>query len=286
MFFQTKAHIRDAAPSDLHKLANLIHFETFVHRHLDYRPPLDWLGKDPFLVIEQGKTIAAALACQPDPPPVAWIRLFAASTSSTLAQHWGQLWEEARDRLAQIGAPQWAAAIPMQMWFEELLTQSGFEQSHKIMTLHWERRPLPTAHEPQDARIRPMTLDDLEPVERVDAASFPPIWRHSRAYLELAFRQAAIATIIEKNGRLVGYQISTATPMGGHLARLAIEPHLQGHGLGQALLHDLLAQFTRRGARAVTVNTQTNNEASLALYARMGFNPTGEQYSIYQVDLA
>jgi ribosomal protein S18 acetylase RimI-like enzyme len=173
----------------------------------------------------------------------------------------------------------------MQTWFEELLQGQGFELSHRIITLHWERAPLPPASEADGALIRPMTLDDLGKVERVDVAAFPPIWQHSRAYLELAFRQAAIAAVAEKDGRLVGYQISTATPLGGHLARLAVEPGMQGHGIGRALLQDLLAQFMRRGARAVTVNTQTNNQASLALYQRMGFVPTREEYPVYQTNL-
>jgi ribosomal protein S18 acetylase RimI-like enzyme len=73
--------------------------------------------------------------------------------------------------------------------------------------------------------------------------------------------------------------------LGGHLARLAVEPQQQGQGIGQALLQDLLAQFVRRGARAVTVNTQKNNQASLTLYQRMGFMATREEYPIYQIDL-
>jgi len=286
MLIQTQAHVREAASSDLHRLANLIHFEAFVHRHLDYRPPLDWLGKDPFLVVEQNKSITAALACPPDPPQVAWIRLFAASARAQLVNSWTQLWDETRSRLISGQSTQWGAAIPMQTWFEELLLRSDFQLSHQIVTLHWEQNPLPEQPAANGTLIRPMGLDDLEKVTRVDVAAFPSIWQHSRTYLELAFRQAAIASVAEKDGRLVGYQISTATPIGGHLARLAVVPDVQGQGVGYALLYDLLARFMRRGARAVTVNTQTNNQASLSLYKRMGFIATREKYPVYQVDLA
>jgi flavin-dependent dehydrogenase len=36
------------------------------------------------------------------------------------------------------------------------------------------------------------------------------------------------------------------------------------------------------GASRVTVNTQKNNSASLALYTRIGFKATGEKYPVYQ----
>jgi len=285
MFIQTQTRVREATPNDLRRLANLIHFEAYVHSHLDYRPPLDWMGRAPFLIVEQNKPITAALACPPDPPQVAWLRLFAASGRGHLANAWTLVWEEARARLGEIRTPLWTAAIPMQTWFEDLLLTSHFKLSHRIVTLHWEPDSLPPITAPADTLIRPMTLDDLERVERVDITAFPPIWQHSRAYLELAFRQAAIASVAETGGRIVGYQISTATPLGGHLARLAVEPQRQGHGIGHALLHDVLAQFMRRGARAVTVNTQTNNHASLAVYQKMGFTRTSEEYPVYQIDL-
>jgi ribosomal-protein-alanine N-acetyltransferase len=280
-----KTHLRSATEQDLHKLANLIHFESFVHRHLDYRPPLDWLGKDPFLVLEQNKSIVSTLACPPDPICVAWIRLFAATTRSQATAAWAQLWEQAGAHLRQDRRTRWAAAIPMQSWFEEIISRSGFEQTHSIVMLSWERKELAAIQPSPEIHIRPMSLDDLHAVHRVDTAAFPPIWQHSLAYLELAFRQAVIASIAEQDGQIVGYQVSTATPIGGHLARLAVAPDLQGRGIGRLLLHDLLEQFTRRGGRIVTVNTQKNNAASLSLYRSMGFTFTQEEYPVYQLAL-
>jgi [ribosomal protein S18]-alanine N-acetyltransferase len=104
--------------------------------------------------------------------------------------------------------------------------------------------------------------------------------------LEHAFRQAAIATVAEKDGLLVGYQISTANHSGGHLARLAVHPGYQGKGVGYTILRDLLAQFERRGARHVTVNTQDDNTASISLYEKAGFIATGENYQVYECNLA
>jgi len=151
--------------------------------------------------------------------------------------------------------------------------------------LLWEQQgDLPPAPDP-GCTIRPMLPSDLAAVQALDAAAFDPIWQQSISMLEAAFRQSAIATVAEQDGKLIGYQISTAGVGGGHLARLAIHPKAQRHGIGYALVHDLLTQFARRGTLQVTVNTQNNNLPSLALYKKAGFHLTGESYPVFQAHL-
>jgi len=281
-----KTTIRTATEADRQPLANLIHFETHVHRHLDWRPPLDWLGYHPYLTIERNGKFLAALACPPDPPNVAWIRLFAVSSWIGVPKAWEQLWEAAREQLlADNPGPLKAAAIPLQGWFRSLLEKSDFTLTHRVVVLSWMRGGEPPEIELPGYIIRPMNYDDLSAVEGVDAASFSLVWQNSRPCLEMAFNQAAIATVVEGPDGLVGYQISTSGPMGGHLARLAVHPAYQGKGIGYSLLRDLLIQFKRRGIQSVTVNTQHDNQASMALYEKVGFRRTGEEYPVYQYDL-
>jgi ribosomal protein S18 acetylase RimI-like enzyme len=97
-----------------------------------------------------------------------------------------------------------------------------------------------------------MNFNDLPVIEKVDRDAFDALWHNSLSSLEIAFRQAAIATVVELNQQVVGYQISTATQLGGHLARLAILPEFQGRGYGTQLLNHLLIQFEKRGALQVT----------------------------------
>jgi ribosomal-protein-alanine N-acetyltransferase len=285
MLTQLQLSVRPVSQEDRQKLANLIHFEIYVHRHLDWRPPLDWVGHQPYLLAEQRGSVVAALACPPDPPQVAWIRLFAASSIVSLERAWRTLWPEAQALLAGNEQLEAIAAIPLQRWFQNLLEGSHFVETHRVVMLSWDREPISSGHEDTEIFIRPMNLDDMNAVELIDAASFMSVWQNSKTSLELAFRQAALATVAEAGGKLVGYQISTATPMGGHLARLAVLPEWQGHGIGFTLVRDMLSQFERRGAEAVTVNTQHDNHASLSLYKKAGFRLTGEEYPIYQLPL-
>jgi len=276
--------VRPAAQADTQQLANLIHFEPYVHRHLDWRPPLEWIGHAPYLVAVRKNNIIAALACPPDPPNIAWIRLFAISSGYTPQAAWEELWPESLGILKQSAPSISAAAIPMQGWFRLLLERSDFRQTHRVVVLAWRAGAAVAPVSKIQAVIRPMNLDDLVAVEAVDTLAFGAVWQNTRSCLELAYRQAAIATVAELDGELAGYQISTATTMGGHLARLAVKPKQQGKGIGYALLSDMLAQFERRGAYHVTVNTQHDNLISLSLYQKAGFKRTGEEYPVYQYD--
>ena len=256
---RTRITIRNAAKSDLPRLANLIHFEAFSHRHLDYRPPLDWVGKEPFLVLEDNKRIEAALACPPDPPEVSWLRLFTVSTQTSPMEVWEHLWQEALNILVDVYRIKFIAAIPLFHWFESILKHSHFEQTNSIVMLNREipgsRYEIP----PSSMRIRAMKSEDIEAVEEIDHFAFEPIWANSRDYLEAAYRLSICAAVAETDNTLVGYQITTPSAIGGHLARLAVKPELQNQGVGQMLLSDLIQRLTTRGARAITVNTQKDN---------------------------
>jgi ribosomal-protein-alanine N-acetyltransferase len=282
MFINRKITFRNASPSDRHKLANLIHFELHVHRHLDWRPPLDWLGHQPFLIAEEHGNPLAALACPPDPPSVAWIRLFAVTTRISQQTAWDLLWPEAQNQLMEQSRPSKIAAIPLHSWFEDLLSSNGFDEINRVIMLAWHPQDNFQDDKSVAFNIRPMNLDDLAGVEEIDAAAFGSVWQNSQGSLEIAFRQAAVATVVEDEGLLIAYQISTVTPMGGHLARLAVRPEYQRNGIGKALVRDMLSQFYRRGTQTVSVNTQKDNHASISLYQKAGFKLTGEEYPLYQ----
>jgi len=274
--------VHSASIEDRQQLANLVHFGALVHRHLDWRTPLDWIGHQPFLCASYMGTLSAALACPPDPPGVAWIRLFAVSAGQSSDPLWQDLWAAALGQLRKRNGSVHVAAIPLQNWFSHLLAASSFTTNHSVIVLTWDDHHLPKASPNSSLALRPMVLDDIPAVEKIDMAAFGGVWQNSQACLEIAFRQSALATIADLDGALVGYQISTVTQMGGHLARLAVLPGYQGRGIGYALVYDTLTQFERRGGRSVTVNTQNINTISLNLYQKAGFRLTGEEYPVYE----
>jgi ribosomal protein S18 acetylase RimI-like enzyme len=281
MITKLELSVRQASPEDKQKLANLIHFETLVHRHLDWRPPLDWIEDEPFLILEENNRLVSALACPPDPPDVVWIRLFVIKEGANLSASWSRLWSRALQLISPTPDVQ-VAAIPLQPWFQNLLKKSGFREISRVVMMIWDSGFIPENLHSPAVSIRPMNVDDLSEIEKLDKSAFGPLWHNSRLSLKYAFQQAAIASTAELGDKIVGYQISTSMHMGGHLARLATHPEYQRQGIGSALLNDLLTQLKQRGATRITVNTQQENQASISLYEKFGFKFTGELYPVYR----
>jgi ribosomal protein S18 acetylase RimI-like enzyme len=276
---------RSAVEEDRSRLANLLHFETHVHRHLDWRRPLDWLGQDPYLVLESGGRLLATLVCPPDPPGVSWIRLFAATSRFDPQEAWETLWPQALSRLRSLSV-QHAAAIPLQDWFRQILAASRFSHTHNVVVLDWRLKVSSDANQHSaKPNIRPMTEEDIAEVVSVDRQAFAPLWQNSEEAVSLAFKQAGLANVIEENGEIAAFQISTRASRGLHLARLATHPNFQGKGLAAALVRHVQYHVLDRNENLLTVNTQDNNRPSLALYSKLGFSLTGEQFPVFQFDL-
>ena len=272
---------RPAGLQDRQAISSLVFYENHAHRHLDWRHPLDWLGSPYFWLMEENGRALAALACPPDPPGIAWVRLFAFGGQVSAVEAWSSLWELARGEIARRGGAQ-VGVIAMQGWMRELLARTAFDRVQSVVMLEWKGRPILSPSLPTGVSLRPLAESDLPAAEQVDAEAFDPLWHISLDNLRRAFSQAIVATVIESQGRLLGYQLSTGKPLGAHLARLAVRKEAQGFGLGAALVADLLGQMRRRGAALITVNTQNDNHASLAVYRKMGFLRTGEEYPVFR----
>ncbi|MEI6289529.1 MAG: GNAT family N-acetyltransferase [Chloroflexota bacterium] len=265
--------------ADRTSIANLMYFEHHVHRHLDWRGPLEWLGSKEYWVLEQDGQISAALACPSDPDEINWLRLFTHSSEISLYEAWNALWGNARNYFS--GGKNKIAAITTADWFSDVLLNQGFSISQYIVVLEYIlpvniERPITPSIE-----IRTMTQDDLLEVTRVDASGFPPLWRNSFEAIRSGFQQSGFATVALVDNKIAGYQISTRNSVGVHLARLAVSREAQSRGVGFFLVQDLISRSRQEGLSRLTVNTQSDNLKSLALYKKVGFELTGERYKVF-----
>jgi ribosomal protein S18 acetylase RimI-like enzyme len=268
------AQPRRIAAEDRYQISNLIFYDANVHRHLDWRSPLEWIGAPNYWALEEYGRLIAALACPADPPQVAWIRLFAYEPQLSARDAWESIWETARSELS----PQtYVASIVTRQWFQNLLLASGFELTQRVVMLEARLDVPPRFSEPQDFRIRPMRDADLRAIVDIDRESFGWFWHNTADALQRARALAAHATVAENDAGVIGYQISTGSASGAHLARLAVKPEARGLGVGSALVNELV---WNSGARRFSVNTQQDNAASLALYKKAGFARTGETFPV------
>jgi ribosomal-protein-alanine N-acetyltransferase len=208
------------------------------------------------------------------------MRLFAFHSQLSGPEAWLPLWEAIRGEITDRGGAL-AAAIVIKPWFETLLRNSGFERHQSIVLLEWTARLMEPYPLPHGVSIRPMLPADLDAVVETDASAFDPLWCNSLHTLQKAYSLAVAATVAEEAGVVLGYQISTGNMLGAHLARLGVRREAQGRGIGAALVSDLILRLSPRNPARITVNTQAENGASLALYQKLGFVRTGEQYPVY-----
>jgi ribosomal-protein-alanine N-acetyltransferase len=280
--FRRPLTARAATLADQPAIAALSRFEERVHVHLDWQSAEDWLGAQPFLVAERSRHVVGALACPPAPPDTAWVRVFALQGNISADEVWHLLWPQARAALETMGAEQ-IAGLSLDDWIDPLYLSAGFKHTHSVVVLTRPADPAPRL--PSPARIRPAVPADYDTIVEVDSAAFRPPWQISAAVARRAMAQACWLTLAECQGQIVGYQLTTPTANGAHLARLAVRPECQGQGLGAALVVDMIEQCRRQGARELTVNTQDTNLASLAVYERLGYRRNGVSYPVYQLPL-
>ena len=275
--------VRPVDSKDHQQLSNLVFFEPRLHRHLDWRSPLEWLGAPFYWVLEEDGQITAALACPVETIGIAWVRLFVYASHWSAETAWNVLWSTARHEIARSGGAK-VAAIAMRPWLQSILAEGGFANHQQIVMLEWRHQPW-AAREADGFRVRRMLEADLPKVEKTDAASFDPLWQNSLETLYRAFSQAFLATVAEDERGIVGYQITTGHGQRAHLARLAVHPRVQGRGAGKALLSGVFRTLIENGMSRLTVNTQSDNVNSLNLYQKIGFVRTGEQYPVYTFDV-
>jgi ribosomal-protein-alanine N-acetyltransferase len=275
--------IRPAQLTDRVALANLLAVSTHIHQHLDWVAPLDLLGQQPFLIAEIDGLPVACLACPVDPEPVAWIRLFALRAGFNPLQIWLPLWAQAEAMIASYGA-KYVASIITNFRFTPLVQACQFQHSQDVIFLEWTGTSAPSLPA-IEGTIRPLHPGDLPQVKFVDQTAFEDIWRYSLETLSAALQQAAWATVIERDGEVIAYQLTTLAPFGAHLARLAVLPQHQGKHLGRAMVTDLLDWACRGGDLRISVNTQSDNLESQRLYKKLGFQSTGLSYPVYRKDL-
>jgi ribosomal protein S18 acetylase RimI-like enzyme len=280
----TSITIRNAQPSDYDAIDTFLTRNLIIHRHLDWRQPLEWIGDSPYLLMEKKGKIQALLICPSDIENIYWIRLFAVLFTIPVEETFQLLFAQALEMIQSQSENPIIASIAYQLWMKDLLKKNGWEICQEVTQLRWNHKFSRAQKGIQDPGlfIRKMSTADVPQVALIDQICFEKIWQHSEDAIARAFEQSAYSTVAEKNGGIVGYQISTSMRNHAHIARLAVLPEFQRQSFGLHLINDVLERFKRPWTREITVNTQKDNTKSLGLYAKLGFEITNEGFPIYK----
>jgi ribosomal-protein-alanine N-acetyltransferase len=130
--------------------------------------------------------------------------------------------------------------------------------------------------------IRPLIIDDLEEVMALETANAPNPWSEGVFRNELA-AENRIYLAAEEDG-VVGFAGVMVVADEAHVTNLLVEPEWRRRGIGLELMKTLIEAAVEAGARHVTLEVRSQNEAARALYARLGLAPVGVRKGYYGDD--
>ncbi|HYO87666.1 MAG TPA: GNAT family N-acetyltransferase [Candidatus Limnocylindrales bacterium] len=269
--------------NDRSAVKELLRRSYHVHTHLDWYDVDDWLSESgsPVRVAYSGRQIAGVLGTSAPLNGAVWVRVAAVSDRHDAAAVLRTLWDDLLPELRALGAAQ-AAMLLLRDWPERVLPALGFAFLENIITLRRGDNNAPDEAEVPGCTLHLAREEDLPAIIAVDHAAFVPPWQMGAEELTLAERSSANSTIaVSETGLALGYQMSTLYFDGAHLARLAVHPQAQAHGVGHLLVSTMLRQFQRRGVYSVSVNTQESNTISQRLYTRLGFERNGYDLPVW-----
>ena len=130
--------------------------------------------------------------------------------------------------------------------------------------------------------IRPLTIDDLQAVVALEAANAPVPWSEGVFRAELA-TENRIYLAADDEG-VVGFAGAMLVADEAHVTNLLVDPAWRRRGIGFDLMRSLIEAAVEAGARHLTLEVRSRNEAARALYARVGLAPVGVRQGYYGDD--
>ena len=277
-------NVRQTSAEDRSLVERFISGAPFSHIHLDWLDPTQLIDKEPFLLADGDRDPAGLIGCPPDPPGVAWIRTLAIAEGRDSLETWSNLWSRAMDRLREMGV-ELVAALALEDWIEPLVLSSGFTRTTSVIFYELDLTENGASDTGSLRGVRRIRITDSDTIVALDRLAFGPIWQLSTEALSVALIQSNSASLIEEEGHILGYQITTSSPFGAHLARLAVHPDSQRAGLGTVLVSDAIQSVKQIGLGTLSVNTQQDNAPSRALYEKLGFKVTGKEFPVFELEL-
>lgn len=133
----------------------------------------------------------------------------------------------------------------------------------------------------QEATIRPMRLEDLPEVMRIERASFPTPWSEGSFRGELLNNRYARYFVAEAPGHLAGYAGVWIILKEAHVTNIAVHPDYRRRGIGRRLLETLIDRAIAEGCDTITLEVRKSNFSAQALYRQYGFEPKGIRRGYY-----
>lgn len=144
-------------------------------------------------------------------------------------------------------------------------------------------------------RVRPARMSDEAALDQLDRAAFAdvdnvvPEAPAGQAFFGEGTRPEDVL-VAEVDGRVAGYakiRPPTSLASNAHVQQiqgLAVDPQMQGRGVGRAIIDGAVAEARRRGARKVSLRVLATNPRAQQLYGACGFEVEGVLREEFLID--
>jgi [ribosomal protein S18]-alanine N-acetyltransferase len=122
---------------------------------------------------------------------------------------------------------------------------------------------------------------DAAAIAALHAASFRRGWDEDEVY-RLLLDHAVVAHCAVMRRTVVGFIMSRLAADEAEILSVAIAPARRGRGLSRPLLNFHLRGLAGRGARAVFLEVDEQNQAARRLYSGSGFGEVGRRQGYYE----
>ena len=131
--------------------------------------------------------------------------------------------------------------------------------------------------------IRPVLADDVGAVAALEADQQPRPWTEQTFRDELA-AENRIYLVAEVRDAVVGFGGVMVIDDEAHVTNLLVDEAQRRSGLGRELMVSLVEWAIERGARHLTLEVRSGNNAARALYSGLGLAPVGLRPRYYRDD--
>ncbi|HBV87750.1 ribosomal protein S18-alanine N-acetyltransferase [Desulfosporosinus sp.] len=132
-----------------------------------------------------------------------------------------------------------------------------------------------------DGIVRPMCMDDLEAILKIEIASFSTPWSLQAFQAELKDNEYARYVCLEVEGKVIGYMGLWFILDEGHITNVAIAPNYRGQHWGEFLMRSVMSKMKDEGMERMTLEVRASNRPAQSLYNRLGFFTAGIRKGYY-----
>lgn len=135
---------------------------------------------------------------------------------------------------------------------------------------------------PLEMDFRPMGLDDLDTLIKIERASYPYPWTlgNFRDCLDSGYS----CWTGEVEGQIAAYWVMMMAAGEGHILNCCIAPAWQRRGFGRPLMDHLIEVARNHATDALYLEVRPSNTRAVNLYTRVGFDGIALRRGYYPAD--